>query len=357
MAGAARRSIRTTEKRPRAAVPRADETFAAAIRASGVPMLLAEARPPGYPVAFANEAFCRLTGHAADEILGRDCPFLQEAGNGGLPLAHLRAALSRGEEARGEVRLARKDGMFVGAAVSVSPVRVASGTRYAFAVFTDVAAREDDDAAGSRAALQAALEHRTELLHELDHRAKNTLQVIASLLMLRARRGPDAATRAILDRMAERVGALAAVQRLGGPDDGCLDLRVFAEEMAGELLAGVEPGRITVSVEVEPILVPAAKAGPLVLLLHELAVNAIRHAFPDGRRGNVRIAAARADGRLALEVADDGVGLQATNPPRDGFGLSLIAMVARQLGGVLVWDEARPGTRAQVSLPLDAAGA
>ncbi|MFE1602439.1 sensor histidine kinase [Methylobacterium sp. ID0610] len=332
----------------------ADETFAAAIRASAVPMMLVETRPPGYPVAFVNEAFCRFTGYAAEEILGRDSAFLQEAWASLLPLGS-RAAFSRGRAAQGEARLVRKDGSLQPVSMTLSAVRTPAGARHAFAVLSPLPAQDDrfqddrfqDDPV---AALQDTLERRTALLHELDHRTKNTLQVIASLLMLQARRSPEAAARAALDRMAERVGALAAVQRLlGGPDGGGLDLPVFAEEMAGELAAEIEPGRLVVVVQVAPVLVPAEQAVPLGLLLHELAANAVRHAFPGERPGTVRIAAVSEAGRLRLEVSDDGIGLPAG---REGFGLTLVGMLVRQLGGTLRWDDAAPGTRALVSLPL-----
>ncbi len=350
MAGAARRSTRGAEKRPGAEAPGLDDAFAAAIRASGVPMALVEATTPGHPIAFVNEAFCQLTGYAPDELLGRGCGLLRGPGTGRLAAARLRSAATRGVRARAEVEGLRKDGARLRLSVAVSPVRNAAGARHAFAVVSELAAPVP---AERLADLEAALERRTALLHELDHRAKNTLQVVASLVLLRARRAPDAASRAVLDRMAERIGALAAVQRhLAGPDeDRRLDLGALAEELAGEVAAGVERDRVTVAAEVAPVLVPAVQAVPVGLLLHELASNAARHAFPDGRPGRVRIRAAREADGLVLEVADDGIGFSPEGDGREGFGLSLVAMLVRQLRGTLTWDATPGGTRARIVLP------
>jgi two-component sensor histidine kinase len=93
-------------------------------------------------------------------------------------------------------------------------------------------------------------------------------------------------------------------------------------------------------------------AAPLALIVHELAVNSVRHAFPDGRRGRVAITA-RAEGeRLVLVVSDDGVGRPAEHGSPEGFGRDLVGMLVRQLRGTLAFEDLAPGTRAHIVLPL-----
>jgi len=89
-------------------------------------------------------------------------------------------------------------------------------------------------------------------------------------------------------------------------------------------------------------------AAPIALLINELVTNALRHAFPDERRGQVAIAVG-AQGRIV--VADNGIGLSAAAPSREAFGRSLAEMLARQIGAELVFEDAAPGTRAVVMLP------
>jgi len=95
-------------------------------------------------------------------------------------------------------------------------------------------------------------------------------------------------------------------------------------------------------------------AAPIALLINELVTNALRHAFPDERRGHVAITVG-AQGRIV--VADDGVGLSAAAPSREAFGRSLAEMLARQIGAELVFEDAGPGTRAIVMLARRSEGA
>ncbi|MBX9931937.1 MAG: sensor histidine kinase [Methylobacterium sp.] len=205
------------------------------------------------------------------------------------------------------------------------------------------------------AALEAELRRKTEMLREVDHRVKNNLQVISSLMLLKTRRTPEGETRDALQAMAERVGALAAVHRLLYSVDESVRLNIqdFASELLGDLLAGVDTSRISVAVDFEAITVSATMAAPLALLVHELATNAIRHAFPGDRAGRLWIAGIRRGDTLHIRVEDDGVG-QGT-PRTGGFGRSLIDMVVRQLRGTIAWSDAQPGTRAEVVVPLDEA--
>ena len=203
------------------------------------------------------------------------------------------------------------------------------------------------------ATLEAELRQKTEMLREIDHRVKNNLQVISSLMLLKARRTPEGETRDALQAMAERVGALTAVHRLlySAEDTVRLNIRDFAEEFVGDLTAEIDTARIAVKADFEPITVSATMAAPLALLVHELSTNAIRHAFPGDRAGRLSIMGARRGDSLHIRVEDDGIG-QGTPKP-GGFGRSLIEMVVRQLRGTIAWADAQPGTRVEAVLSLD----
>jgi two-component sensor histidine kinase len=185
---------------------------------------------------------------------------------------------------------------------------------------------------------------------------KNNLQVISSLMLLKARRTPEGAVRDALNGMAERIGALSTVHRMlySAGDVTRFDLREFADDFLGDLVAGLDGERTSVSAQIDSVAVSAAMAAPLALMLHELATNAVRHAFPDNRAGRVSITAQRRDGALHMLIADDGVGLSAATPNPAGFGRSLVEMVVRQLRGTIAWSETAPGTRVEITVPLDA---
>lgn len=201
------------------------------------------------------------------------------------------------------------------------------------------------------AELEAELARTSALLHDADHRMRNSLQVIASLMLLKARRSEAEAARRALQDMADRVSALATVQRVLRTEADRFDAAGILAELATEAAGAVEPGRLDLVLDLEPVDLPAAKASVLALVAHELIANAVRHAFPEGRRGRIRIAAeARAD-EIRIAVADDGVGL-GREPSPGGFGRTLVEMLVRQLRGRVAWEDAAPGTRAVVTIPL-----
>jgi two-component sensor histidine kinase len=209
--------------------------------------------------------------------------------------------------------------------------------------------------------LREALEQRTALLHELDHRVKNNLQLISSLMLLQARRTDDPAVRAALDGMLERLHAIATVHRrlFQNEDVQRFDLAEFVRDLVADLAGDAPPG-LTFKCTLKPVEVPASRAASLALLIDELVVNAIRHAFPDGRAGRVLIAAHKTDGMLRIEITDDGVGMPdptgGTEDERRGFGLTIVELLGRQLRASIRREDAQPGLRTVVTLPLVSAG-
>jgi two-component sensor histidine kinase len=200
--------------------------------------------------------------------------------------------------------------------------------------------------------LRAALEEKSRLLQELDHRVKNNLQVVASLVLLKSRRIKDQAARRVLTDMAERIAALSTAHRLLAVDGGAtwFDLREFMSDLSRDLMVPFNPDNIELSLDVDPVAVSGSKAAPLALLVAELVGNALRHAFPDGR-GRLSISA-KSNQVLRIAVEDNGVGLGRHASSDESFGKTLINMLARQLRGAMQWEDAAPGTRAVLVIPL-----
>lgn len=201
--------------------------------------------------------------------------------------------------------------------------------------------------------LEQALEAKTSLLHEVDHRVKNNLQLIASLLQLQSRRLADEATREVVRGILERVNALGAVHRrlFQSSDVQRFDVADFVRDLAGDLAAGSRREDLQLRLDLQPVAVAASQAAPLALVTNELIVNALKHAFPGGRRGDIDITLRDMGGRFALMIADDGVGMPAA--AADGFGLTIVHLLARQLKAQVVIEDAQPGVRVTVSMPLD----
>jgi len=251
--------------------------------------------------------------------------------------------------------------------MTITPVHDAAGLAYFYAAQADmthtrereVTMRVTNDelerlVAARTHDLSAALEQKTALLHEVDHRVKNNLQVISSLMLLKARRTPEGDARDALQGMAERIGALSTAHRMLYSEGDCthFNLGDFAAEFLSDVNAGLDHDKQRVEAEVEPIAVAAAMAAPLALLIHELTANALRHAFPNAREGRVSITARRTEAGMQLTIRDDGVGLAAAAPNPAGFGRNLVEMVVRQLRGTIAWADAGPGTHVEIDIPL-----
>jgi two-component sensor histidine kinase len=208
-------------------------------------------------------------------------------------------------------------------------------------------------------ALRTSLREKDVLLKEIHHRVKNNLQIMSSLLFLQVGNSEQPLVKAALKDVQNRVLSMALIHdhlyrsRNLADVDMVAYLKSLCEQLCRLLIT--TPGTIRLHLDLAPVHMGVDQAIPCGLLANELITNALKHAFPQGRGGNLRIALQHADGgqMMRLCVADDGVGL----PP--GFslehltslGLQVTSDLARQLGGVLE-IEAGPGTRVGLVFPL-----
>jgi PAS domain S-box-containing protein len=341
-----------------------DDPFAAAIRGTRMPIVITDARQTDNPIIFANDAFLALTGYERAEVIGRNCRFLQGPQTAPEAIDQVRSAMASGRDVAVELANYRKDGRLFWNQLFVSPVRNDSGDIvYHFGSQIDVTARRaaqdaerenlKSDIHGRARELEQALAQKTTLLHEVDHRVKNNLQLISSLLLLQTRRTPEEATRRALRSMLERVGAIATVHRrlFQGGDVQRFDVADFLRDLASDLAASARRDDLRIRLDLQPAAVPASQAAPLALVANELVSNALKHAYPEGEGGGeILIEARPRPGVLDLVVTDHGVGLP---PPgeRNGFGLTIVQLLCQQLKATLAMEDAQPGLRAVVTMP------
>jgi len=248
----------------------------------------------------------------------------------------------------------RRDGSALPVSVSVSATRAGDGQINGFiCIAIDHSARK----AHEELQRTALLEKET-LLKEVYHRVKNNLQVVSSLFNLQLRGLPAGTARATLQQSADRVRAMALVhEKLCRSNNlETIDILAYVRDLCESLAAATGAGErgITVALDIEPLEIGLDASVPLGLLLNELICNSLKHAFPDGRGGTVRVRLAQ-DGRGAarLEVGDDGIGIahdRAGARPAS-LGLRLAATLARQLGGTLHFGGGG-GTCVTLSFPL-----
>lgn len=343
------------------------DPFAAAVRATRMPMVITDPSKPDNPIIFCNEAFQTLTGYTRTEIIGRNCRFLQGPDTDRDAVAKIRHAIEAGENVAIDLLNYRKDGSTFWNALYLSPVRNDGGSiQFFFASQLDISERVEAHALVQRqkreteseverrtADLTAALEAKTLLLHEVDHRVKNNLTMIGSLLRLQARTIADPAIGAKLEAMLERVDALAAVhRRLYQSDDvRKFDVGAFAANLASDVLGASGRSDIQANIETEKVEIPANAATALGLVLNEIVTNAVKHAFADGRSGVLKIEVRREADQAVIVISDDGPGLP-EQPRKDGLGRVLIERLTRQVGATVCWERLAPGVKITIVLPL-----
>jgi PAS domain S-box-containing protein len=314
----------------------------------------------------------RLSGYAAHEITGTHFARLYppedvEAARPQKVLA-LTEWYGRHEE---ECWRVRKNGSRFWAGVTLTALRDREGTLVGFGEVTrDLTERDEllarlrtlnaelEERVQSRtAALAATLREREVLLQEVHHRVKNNLQVISSLISMQVRSlGADASREALLE-CRRRVQAIALIhERLYEAGDyAWVPFSEYAGGLAASIVeaTGISPERVTLDLAVADVALGVDKAIPCGLILNELITNALKHAFPDGRRGRIRVELSNAGAAgLRLAVSDDGVSLPAGFDLRtsSSLGLQLVQMLARQLDATLE-VETGSGTCFRLAVP------
>jgi chemotaxis family two-component system sensor kinase Cph1 len=194
------------------------------------------------------------------------------------------------------------------------------------------------------------------LLKEVSHRVQNSLQLVSSFLGLQAKAVADAALTAHLSEAQSRVSAVALVHRRlygGGPAE-TVDLGRYIDDLGGELVASFGPEWAThISIDADPVLMPADRAVNLGLLLTELVINANKYAYA-GKPGPIAISLRQHLNSFRLTVADQGQGRQAADP---GFGSRMMRAMAHSLAATMEEANESPGLRVTITGPIGAAAA
>jgi PAS domain S-box-containing protein len=183
--------------------------------------------------------------------------------------------------------------------------------------------------------LKKSLREKEVLLQELYHRTKNNMNVIGAMLSMQANDFDDQRLARVLEEIKQRIISMALVheQLYESQDLSHVNLKEYTQQLANSLLATyqVGPGNVVLKVEVEPIVVLIETAIPYGLIVNELMTNALKHAFPEGRDGEIRIGLHRLPGEKELELRfhDNGIGMPEDLDIRKtkSFGMKLIMLL------------------------------
>ena len=316
--------------------------FVVAAEETRMPMVFMDAKEGGNPIIFANDSFLSLTGYERDEVLGHSFNFLMAQGADPRALALVETAFAGTDDHSSEVRYRRKDGSEFWAALFISPVRDESGDIIQhFASFIDLT-RHKEEQAQSRM-----------LIDELNHRVKNTLTTVQSIVAQALRNASD--PEAIRDSIESRLFALSRshdlLTRENWEGAGLHDVVDAALEPFG--VANGRSERFKVSGE--NVRFPPKAALALGIAFHELATNAVKYGAFSGDTGSVRVAWNIEPGpkgdRLILTWREEG-GPPVTPPTRKGFGSRVIERgLALELNGTTNLDFQEGGVVCTIDIP------
>lgn len=187
------------------------------------------------------------------------------------------------------------------------------------------------------------------LLREMQHRVANSLQIVAGILSMKARTVKSKEARLHLTDACNRVISVAAVQRqlLASKYSSTIRMEHYLSELTEELAASLAD-KIRLSVVVDgTATIESNKAVAIGLVMTELIINALKHAFPRKRRGTISVVYQTRGSGWSLSVSDDGVGLAnpSMNAGRSGYGTRIVDAAAKKLDARVLVKSSSKGTR------------
>lgn len=283
------------------------DALKASIRNNPAAMVLSDPNQPDNPLVFVNDAFEKITLYSKAAAIGRNCRFLQCDDTDADEVAKLREAIKAEVEVTADLINQRADGTTFLNRVVIAPLRDKSGKVHAF---LGIQSEITGDAGDQSTEVSAGSE---QMMRELQHRVKNHLSMVVSLIRMQSKQDITAAS---FEALSHRVQSLALLYEELSPSGvvgrGAETLPAGAYLSRVAHTIGAIDGRasIRLNVECDEVEMAVETGARMGLLLTEFITNAFEHAFQGRDEGVVTVRLARQTrGMLRLTVEDDGVGM------------------------------------------------
>jgi PAS domain S-box-containing protein len=236
----------------------------------------------------------------------------------------------------------RKDGQEFPVSLTISPIKDATGK----IIGASKSVRDISDKKRAEEQIQASLREKEVLLREIHHRVKNNLQVIYSLLRLQSKLVTDPKASALFKDSQARVKAMALVHETLWQSKNLsrIDMSEYSRTLTRRLFEsyGISSDTLGLNLNIAPVSFSMETAVSCGQLINELVSNCLKHAFPNGRTGDVTVELlSNGNDTYLLTVSDNGVGL----PPdfevgkAESLGWQLVPMLVEQLNGTFELQE------------------
>jgi len=244
-----------------------------------------------------------------------------------------------------------KDGREIPVEISLSPLKT-DNEDLVMSIVRDISERR-----AAEELIRASLREKEALLREIHHRVKNNLQVTSSLLRLQTSAIDDPSVREMFEETQARIRSMALVHEklYQSTNLSEIDFGDYIRALGALLFQSslVKDGRIGFEVSGSPMFLSIETAVPCGLIVNELLSNALKHAFPNGRRGTIRVHLGGDDGSRQVNISDDGIGLPASLDidAADTLGLRLVRALAEQIDGTVAVQPGAAGARFAFTFP------
>jgi two-component sensor histidine kinase len=326
----------------------ADNLTLAVIASSHAPLVLLDG---DLAAIAASASFCDTFGVAPDTIAGRA---VTAFGNGEWNVPQFRSLLDVIASGRAEVDAYEMDLAFADGGnrrLVINARKLHYGDAQPSRVLLSIS-----DVTHTRLAekiVEDMLKDKEILLQELQHRVANSLQIIASVLMQSARRVQSEETRTHLYDAHQRVMSIAALQRqLAVSKLEDVELRIYFNDLCRSIGASMigDGSPVSLETDVDGSIASGEVSVSLGLIVTELVINALKHAFPEHRAGIITVDYRSRGAVWSLSVGDDGVGIPHGGTDHHvGLGTSIVEALARKLGATVRITDADPGTMVSIT--------
>jgi PAS domain S-box-containing protein len=290
---------------------------------------------------WVNTGFTKLTGYSLAEIRKSKRYHLKELTSNALISENLDECITERRSFIYESELLNKEGRQLWTSSTLTPILNENGFLSNIVVIdTDITLRKQMEEQ-----IRASLEERGVLLREIHHRVKNNLQIIISLFNLQTHYVQDVNASKALREGQNRIKSMALIHERFYQSDGLskIDFDDYIRRLTDNLLqtSGITSDRVILNIISEKISLDIDTAVPCGLIINEVVSNSIKHAFNDGRKGEIMIRFSYLnESEYRLEIGDNGVGLPADYilENSDSLGIQLIHALTDQIDGKLSVD-------------------
>jgi PAS domain S-box-containing protein len=287
---------------------------------------------------WVNTGYTKLTGYTLSEIRRDKGSTLRSLTSNPLVLEHLDECVKEKRSFIYESEIEHKNGQKKWASSTLTPILYQDGRlKNVVVIDTDITLRKNMEEQ-----IRAALEEKGLLLREIHHRVKNNLQIIISLFNLQTSYVQDENAYKALKEGQDRIKSMALIHERFYQTDGLtkIDFDDYIKRLAENLMRSfkIKPDQVALKIHAERISLDIDTAVPCGLIINEVVSNSFKHAFKDGRKGEVAVTLEQvADDRFCLTMADNGVGFpegySAENS--ESLGIQLIQALTDQLEGTM----------------------